>query len=276
MKNKIEREKSVLEIYLKEINQYPLLTEEEETYYAKRAIKGDYAAKKKMIESNLRFVVNIAKRYKNNGVPLEDLISEGNIGLMTAVDKFDYKRGFHFISYAVWWIRQSILKYMAEKTRIIRLPMNKVFLLNKIGKCMDSGHYHDIGELGRDIGMEESSINELLNISKEMISIDEPIYEKSDSLIRDNIEDTKYSTPEESAINNDLKQGLNEILNSVGSEKEVKIIEDRFGLNGAPPLTLKDIGDKYNLSKERIRQIEKKGLDKLKRNGIKKKLVNYI
>ncbi|MCL5018705.1 MAG: RNA polymerase sigma factor RpoD/SigA [Candidatus Pacearchaeota archaeon] len=277
MKKKLEQsEKSILEIYLKEINQYPLLTEEEEKNYAIRKDDGDEYSKKKLIESNLRFVVNIAKRYKNNGVPLEDLINEGNIGLMNAVRKYDCRKGYHLISYAVWWIRQSILKYMADKLRMIRIPMNKVNLLNKIGEGMDSGYYRDIGELGRDIGMKESSINELLNISKEMISIDEPLYGESDSLIRDYIEDTKYPTPEKNAVDSCLKRDIAKIFENL-PDKESEILEYRFGLNGKPLSSLSEIGLKFNLSKERIRQIEKKVLTKLGSNPItKEKLICYL
>jgi len=261
-------DENVLSMYLKEINQIPLLTREEEDKYARAAAKGDQFAKDMLVKSNLRFVVNVAKKYQNQGLPLTDLISEGNIGLMNAIERFDVDKGYHFISYAVWWIRQAILKAICEKSRMIRLPLNRANELVQIEKArkeLQSGKAEDpeLKEIARAVNMDESHVLDLINISRDLVSLETPVYnEKDSSQLGDFIEDSGYEHPEDAAIEHSLIEDINEVLNTL-TDKESEIIQYRFGLNGYSPLSLKEIGDKYNLTKERIRQIEKKAIKRL-------------
>jgi len=272
---------NILSMYLKEINRIPLLTPEEELPLAKRAQKGDEFARKRMIEANLRFVVNVAKKYQNQGMPLIDLINEGNIGLMTALDKFDPDKGYHFISYAVWWIRQSVMKAINEKSRAVRLPLNRTNELLQIQKAQrslmkdlstDDPTMEDIGTL---TGFEPEHVSNLLSISRDLISLDAPVFnDGSTSNIGDFIEDESQN-PEQSLMDASLKEDVRSLLATL-SDKEREIIELRFGLEGKTPMSLKEIGELYNLTKERIRQIEKKALERL-RNPSKSKMVeSYI
>lgn len=256
---------NILSMYLKEINRIPLLTPEEELSLAKRAQKGDEFARKRMIEANLRFVVNVAKKYQNQGMPLIDLINEGNIGLMTALGKFDPDKGYHFISYAVWWIRQSVMKAINEKSRAVRLPLNRTNELLQIQKAQrslmkdlstDDPTMEDIGTL---TGFEPEHVSNLLSISRDLISLDAPVFnDGSTSNIGDFIEDESQN-PEQSLMDASLKEDVRSLLATL-SDKEREIIELRFGLEGKTPMSLKEIGELYNLTKERIRQIEKKPL----------------
>ncbi len=261
-------DENVLSMYLKEINRIPLLTREEEDKYARAAEKGEQWAKDKLVQANLRFVVNVAKKYQNQGLPLTDLISEGNIGLMNAIERFDVDKGYHFISYAVWWIRQAILKAICEKSRMIRLPLNRANELVQIEKArkeLQSGKAEDpeLKEIARAVNMDESHVQDLINISRDLVSLETPVYnEKDSSQLGDFIEDSGYEQPEDVAIENSLIADINEVLNTL-TDKESEIIQYRFGLNGYSPLSLKEIGDKYNLTKERIRQIEKKAIKRL-------------
>lgn len=272
---------NILSMYLKEINRIPLLTPEEELSLAKRAQKGDEFARKRMIEANLRFVVNVAKKYQNQGMPLIDLINEGNIGLMTALDKFDPDKGYHFISYAVWWIRQSVMKAINEKSRAVRLPLNRTNELLQIQKAQrslmkdlstDDPTMEDIGTL---TGFEPEHVSNLLSISRDLISLDAPVFnDGSTSNIGDFIEDESQN-PEQSLMDASLKEDVRSLLATL-NDKEREIIELRFGLEGKTPMSLKEIGELYNLTKERIRQIEKKALERL-RNPSKSKMVeSYI
>jgi RNA polymerase primary sigma factor len=261
-------DENVLSMYLKEINQIPLLTREEEDKYARAAAKDDQYAKDMLVKSNLRFVVNVAKKYQNQGLPLTDLISEGNIGLMNAIERFDVEKGYHFISYAVWWIRQAILKAICEKSRMIRLPLNRANELVQIEKArkeLQSGKAEDpeLKEIARAVNMDESHVLDLINIARDLVSLETPVYnEKDSSQLGDFIEDSGYEHPEDAAIEHSLIEDINEVLNTL-TDKESEIIQYRFGLNGYSPLSLKEIGDKYNLTKERIRQIEKKAIKRL-------------
>ena len=272
---------NILSMYLKEINRIPLLTPEEELSLAKRAQKGDELARKRMIEANLRFVVNVAKKYQNQGMPLIDLINEGNIGLMTALDKFDPDKGYHFISYAVWWIRQSVMKAINEKSRAVRLPLNRTNELLQIQKAQRS-LMKDLStddptmeEIGTLTGFEPEHVSNLLSISRDLISLDAPVFnDGSASNIGDFIED-ETQNPEQSLMDASLKEDVRSLLATL-SDKEREIIELRFGLEGKTPMSLKEIGELYNLTKERIRQIEKKALERL-RNPSKSKMVeSYI
>ncbi len=273
-------DENILSMYLKEINRIPLLTRDEENEYARKAAAGEADARNKMVESNLRFVVNVAKKYQNQGLPLIDLINEGNIGLMNAIEKYDVDRGYHFISYAVWWIRQAILKAICEKSRTVRLPLNRANELLQIQK-MQRKLFHDNGEeataqeLGDELNLSPQLIEDLLSISREMVSLDAPVYgDPSNSTVGDFIED-HYKSADDILMSKALKDDINEAM-SILTEKERDIIEMRFGLNGAIPMSLKEIGELYNLTKERIRQIEKKAIERMKQPTRLTALQSYI
>jgi RNA polymerase primary sigma factor len=261
-------DENIISIYLKEINRIPLLSREEEDKYARLAAKGDKNAQDMLVKANLRFVVNVAKKYQNQGLPLADLINEGNIGLMNAIDRFDVDKGFHFISYAVWWIRQAILKAISEKARMIRLPLNRANELVQIDKARKELQGYksedpEIEEIASLTNMDKDHVANLINISQELISLEAPVYaDKGTSQLGDFIEDRDYHAPEHEIMDKSLKQDINKVLGTLSS-KEADIIQYRYGLNGRTPLSLKDIGDKYNLTKERIRQIEKKAIKRL-------------
>jgi RNA polymerase primary sigma factor len=261
-------EENVLSLYLKEINRIPLLSRQEEETYARSAAAGEQSAKDKLIRANLRFVVNVAKKYQNQGLPLADLISEGNIGLMNAIERFDVEKGYHFISYAVWWIRQAILKAICEKSRMIRLPLNRANELVQIEKVKKDlqGEQNIVSEtdaIAKKLDIDREHVADLINISRELISLDTPVYsEKDSSLLGDFVEDKGQHLPDDMVIESSLREDINNILKTL-SEKESEIIQYRFGLNGQRPMSLKEIGTKYKLTKERIRQIEKKALKRL-------------
>lgn len=263
----------VLSSYLSQIDKIPLLTYDEEYELAKKAKNGDKKAREKLITSNLRFVVSIAKKYRGQGMPLEDLINEGNIGLMTAIDKYEPEKGYHFISYAVWWIRQSILKALAEQSRPIRLPLNrsneliqitraKNYLVNEKGISNPSA-----SEIAKVCGLDVDVVKSLLSISKDMLSFDSPIKEddEDESSLSDFV-DSKDQSPEEKMVNTMLKGDVDKLLSTL-SDKERDIIIKRYGFNDTEPMSLNSIGEEYHLTKERIRQIEKSALEKLKKNG---------
>ena len=272
---------NILSIYLKEINRIALLTPQEELVLAKRAQKGDEFARKRMIEANLRFVVNVAKKYQNQGLPLSDLINEGNIGLMTALEKFDPDKGYHFISYAVWWIRQAIMKAINEKSRAVRLPLNRTNELLQIQKAQRSlmkdlntedPSMEEIGELA---GFDAQHVSNLLSISRELVSLDALVFnDGSASNIGDFLEDDTQN-PEQSLLEQSLKDDVRSLLATL-SDKEREILELRFGLDGKNPMSLKEIGELYNLTKERIRQIEKKAIERLRAPNKSKMVESYI
>ncbi len=266
-----EDDKDVLSIYLKEINRIPMISHEEESELALKAKAGDKMAREKLINANLRFVVTVAKKYQGQGLPLEDLINEGNLGLLTALDKFEPEKGYHFISYAVWWIRQSILKAVCEKSRAVRLPLNRaneLFQIQKIQKTLihESGSSDvSVDDIAAESGLEPDLIRDLLAVSREMVSFDAPVASKgeiSDSKVGDFIEDDKMG-PEEELMQKSLKEDVDELLSTL-TEKERDIIILRFGLHDRKPMSLKEIGDLYGLTKERIRQIEKRAIEKMK------------
>jgi RNA polymerase primary sigma factor len=276
------QESSSLSYYLNEISKIPLLTREEEESLATLAKNGDKKAKEKLIRANLRFVVTVAKKYRNRGIPLADLINEGNMGLITAIDKFEVERGFHFISYAVWWIRQAILKAICERSRAIRLPLNRANELVQIEKAKRFMEIRDNveptpEEIAKELSMDKDLVKHLLNVSRETISLETPAYEdkKNSSCISDFITDEKFDTPEEEIEKQSLHDAINKVLNTL-TEKEKQIIEYRYGLNGNKSMSLKQIGEKYDLTKERIRQIEKKALVRLRHSSRSDKLRAFI
>ena len=274
-------DENVLSMYLKEINRIPLLTREEEDKYARAAAQGDKSAKDKLVQANLRFVVNVAKKYQNQGLPLSDLISEGNIGLMNAIERFDVDKGYHFISYAVWWIRQAILKAICEKSRMIRLPLNRANELVQIEKVRkeiqgSKSEEAEMKQIAETLNMDPDHVADLINISRDLISLETPVYqEKDSSMLGDFVEDEGYQHPDAAVIDGSLREDINRVLSTL-SEKESEIVQYRFGLNGRSPLSLKEIGDRYNLTKERIRQIEKKALKRLQHPKRSARLESYL
>lgn len=274
-------DENVLALYLKQISKIPLLSREEEEKYAALAASGDKEAKDILVKSNLRFVVNVAKKFQNQGVPLTDLISEGNIGLMTAVEKFDVTKGFHFISYAVWWIRQAILKAICEKSRMIRLPLNRANEIVQIEKAKKAIHgsyseEEEIEKISEMLNMEKSHVREMINITRDMVSLDLPVFDERDSsTLGDFVEDSTYQLPENYVINENLKCEIDKVLDTL-SEKEADVIRYRFGLNGLSPKSLKEIGEIYSLTKERIRQIEKKAIKRLQHSSRKAHLEPFV
>ncbi len=272
----------ILGMYLKEINKIPLLDHDEETELAVKARDGDKAAKDKIIRANLRFVVNVAKKYQNHGLELSDLISEGNIGLLTAIEKFDVTKGYHFISYAVWWIRQSIMKAICEKGRSIRLPMNRVNELVQIEKAKKSVHGNkseeqEIEAVARMLGMEKNHVREMLNISREMVSLDAQIEgdEGDGGTVGDFVKDEKYSNVDEKVMNESLQDELNKALGTLKPAEE-KVLRLRYGLGGNKPMSLAQVGEHCNLTKERIRQIEKTAIVRMQHPVRARKLESFV
>ncbi len=280
-KSSFSEDDNILSIYLKEINKIPLLTREEEDYNARQAAKGDKKAQEALIRANLRFVVNVAKKYQNQGLPLVDIISEGNIGLMNAIERYDVDRGYHFISYAVWWIRQAILKAICEKSRMIRLPLNRANELVQIEKARknlqtENGMDPEIKDIADILELDKSHVSDLINISRDLISLESPVNQDKDaSLVGDFVENELYRAPDEVMIEKSLREDINTILATL-SEKEAEILQYRFGLNGKRPMSLKEIGDKYRLTKERIRQIEKKAIKRLQHPTRSQLLKSYV
>ena len=272
----------VLSMYLKEINKVPLLTREEEVELCEKAKNGDKAAKDKIIKANLRFVVKVAKKYQNHGLDLTVLISEGNIGLINAIEKFEPERGYHFISYAVWWINQSILKAVSEKSRAIRLPLNRANELVRIEYASNLingtlSETEEVEQIAQMVNMPESKVRELLAISNDMVSLDAKVSSKDsdNSVVSDYFEDETYERPEEATVNKALKNDMDKLLDTL-KPNEAKVLRLRYGLNGLKPMSLQEIGEECNLTKERVRQIEKKAIFRLQNPTRMKKLDGYL
>ena len=280
-KNGHNTEASTLTTYLKEINKIPLLTAEEELKYAKLAAKGDKHAKDMLVNANRRFVVNVAKKYQNQGLPLMDLISEGNIGLMNAAERFDALKGYKFISYAVWWIKQAILKAICEKSRMIRLPLNRANELVQIEKAKKDMEFAgsestELDEIAGLLKMDNKMVQTIVNAAREPISIDAPVFDDPDSCnVNDFLQDEMHQMPEDYALDMSLRGEINKLLKNL-NKREAEIIRYRFGLDGYEQLSLKEIGLIFNLTKERIRQIEKKALQALKKPAETQKLSTYV
>ena len=272
-------ENGALSMYLKDIEKIPLIGRDEEYDLAIRANNGDAAARERLVNGNLRFVVSIAKQFQGRGLPLIDLISEGNIGLLTAIDKFEPEKGYHFISYAVWWIRQAILKAIGEKSRMIRLPMNKSADLIQILQAksnLEKNGYDDasVEAIAAECGMDTQDVLEIMQIARDVSSLDAPVNSEEDTSFGDFIESDE-PRPEEVVMDEALKNSVRKILGTL-SEKERGIITLRFGLDNNKALSLKEVGEIYNLTKERIRQIEKKVLSNLLENEEVRELKAYI
>lgn len=255
-------------MYLKEIGTVPLLSPEEEMELAIKKSQGDEAAKKKLIEANLRLVVNIAKKYTNRGLSFLDLIQEGNLGLMKGVEKFDYERGFKLSTYATWWIRQSVTRALADQARVIRVPVHMVETINRMTKVQRNltlklGYEPSAKEISEEMGIPENKILEIMQISKEPTSLEAPKGEDGDGVVADTVKDENTLSPEQTVENIMLKEQIKVLLEDL-KERERQVIILRFGLEDGRPRTLEEVGQEFNVTRERIRQIESKALRKLK------------
>ncbi|MCI6826233.1 MAG: RNA polymerase sigma factor RpoD/SigA [Spirochaetia bacterium] len=275
------KDDEVIDYYLNEIKKIPLLTPSEELELAKKAKNGDISAKEKIVKSNLRFVITIAKKYQNHGLDLEDLISEGNIGLLIAIEKFEPSKGYKFISYAVWWIRQSILRAISDKGRMIRIPVNKTLEITKIKKAFNcvyktKSEQNEFEQVAKMLNLSDSYVKEMLHISGDMISLDQEI-DSSDSsaTMIDFIEDKINPRPEDECLNNSLKDELDKAMSSL-KPVERRVLRMRYGLDGEKEMSLQEIGDRFNLTKERIRQIEKKAIVRMQHPVRKNRLEVYV
>ena len=269
-----------VKMYLKDIGKVPLLQPDEETELAKRMIDGDELAKRLLSEANLRLVVSIAKRYMGRGMQFLDLIQEGNLGLMKAVEKFDYQKGFKFSTYATWWIRQAITRAIADQARTIRIPVHMVETINKLIRVsrrllQELGREPQPEEIAAEMGITEERVREIQKIAQDPVSLETPIGEEEDSHLSDFIEDEKSTAPTDAVSYNMLKEQLIGILDTL-TPREEKVLRLRYGLDDGKPRTLEEVGKEFNVTRERIRQIEAKALRKLRHPSRSKKLKEYI
>ncbi len=267
-------------MYLKEIGTIPLLTAEEETQLAERLETGDERAGKRLAEANLRLVVSIAKKYIGRGMHLQDLIQEGNMGLLKAVEKFDFRKGYKFSTYATWWIRQSITRAIADQARTIRIPVHMVETINRVNRTerqllQELGREPNIDEIAAKLKMSPRRIEEIMKIAQDPVSMETPIGEEEDSHIGDFIVDEKTQQPEEAAATSFLHEQLMDVMQTL-TERERKVLILRYGLNGETPKTLEEVGKIFNVTRERIRQIEAKAIRKLHHPNRSKKLRDYL
>jgi len=269
-------------MYLREIGKIPLLSSAEEISLAQKIEKGDRKAKKKLTESNLRLVVSIAKKYVMRGLSLLDLIQEGNQGLIRAVEKYDWRKGYKFSTYATWWIRQAITRAIADQARTIRIPVHMVETINKLIRIQRQLMQHlgrepepsEVAEAMGD-GMTAVRVREILKIAQDTTSLETPVGDEEDSMLGDFIADTSQPTPIEAASRELLKENIDEVLSTL-TDREAKVLKMRFGLEGKNPMTLEEVGKEFGVTRERIRQIEAKALRKLKHPSRRKKLQDYL
>jgi len=269
-----------LDLYLREIGATPLISPKEEVELAKRIRQGDDQALEKLTKANLRFVVSVAKQYQNQGLSLSDLINEGNIGLIKAAKRFDETRGFKFISYAVWWIRQAILQSLAEQSRIVRLPLNRVGTLHKIGKISNSleqeyGRAPSPDEIARELELSEAEVSDTLKISNSHLSLDAPFSVSEDNSLIDVLEDEFQPAPDRDLLEESLRIEIERALDSL-APREAEVVNLYFGLHQDKALTLEEIGARFNLTRERVRQIKEKAIRRLRHASRSKSLRAYI
>ena len=269
-----------VKVYLKEIGQVPLLTGDEEVSLAERIASGDPEARKRLSEANLRLVVSIAKRYVGRGMQFLDLIQEGNLGLIKAVEKFDYTKGFKFSTYATWWIRQAITRAIADQARTIRIPVHMVETINKVKKISShllhqNGHEPTADEIAAELGMSASKVREIMRVAQEPVSLETPIGEEEDSHLGDFIPDDDVPAPADAASHALLKEQLASVLSTLTPREEM-VLHLRFGLEDGRPRTLEEVGKEFNVTRERIRQIEAKALRKLRHPSRSKKLKDFL
>jgi RNA polymerase primary sigma factor len=258
-------------MYLKEIGQLALLTRQEEIELSKAIIAGDENAKRRFCEANLRLVVSIAKHYINSSMQFLDLIQEGNLGLIKAIDKFDYSKGYKFSTYATWWIRQAISRAISDQGRIIRIPVHMIELIKKLARIQNQliqklDHEPEIEELAQELGISAEKVREVIKFSQEPISLEKPIGENGDSLLGDFVPDSESDSPADQAIISMLKEQLLEALNEL-TPREKRVLQLRFGLEDGGIRTLEEIGKEFNVTRERIRQIEAKALQKMRQSS---------
>ena len=269
-----------LDKYLQEIGDVELLSAAEEIILVKEIKGGDHTALEKLTKSNLRFVVSIAKQYQGQGLSLGDLINEGNLGLIKAASRFDETKGFKFISYAVWWIRQSVLQALAEQSRVVRLPLNRVGMLNKIGKAFilleqEFEREPSAGEIAQCLEMSDVEVSETLRVSSKLLSLDAPFSRDEENRLLDVIGDGEQVAPDNTLISESLKIELVRALNSL-TVREAEVIKLYFGLEHETPLTLEEIGEKFKLTRERVRQIKEKALKRLRHASRSRALRTYL
>lgn len=273
------RESASLDKYLQEIGHEELLSVEEEVELAQKIKKGDRRALERLTRANLRFVVSVAKQYQNQGLSLPDLINEGNVGLIKAAEKFDETRGFKFISYAVWWIRQSILQAIAEQSRIVRLPLNQVGSVNKINRELNKFEQEherrpSVDEIADRIDLPEEKIEEAMKANNRHVSIDAPFVDGEDNSLLDVLADSNMPMADKALVQESLRKEIDRAIDLL-NDREQKVVRAFFGI-GSPEMTLEEIGDKYNLTRERVRQIKEKAIRRLRHNTKNKLLKTYL
>ena len=266
--------------YLREIGRFRLISSEEEVDLAKKIEKNDKKAKERLTQANLRLVVSIAKKYVGRGLTLLDLIQEGNQGLIRAVEKYDWRKGYKFSTYATWWIRQAITRAIADQARTIRIPVHMVETINKLFRVsrklmQELGREPTPEEIADEMGMSSDRVREIFKIAQEVTSIDAKVGEEEDSLLGDFIEDTTQPSPVDQASRELLKESLEEVFSAL-TDRESRVLKLRFGINGSKPMTLEEVGREFGVTRERIRQIEAKALRKLKHPSRRKKLQDYL
>ena len=274
------RGKQSIEKYLEEIGNFQPLKPEEEIDLARKIRKGDEESLDKLVKANLRFVISVAKEYQGQGLPLSDLISEGNLGLIKAAQRFDETRGFKFISYAVWWIRQSILQALAEQSRVVRLPLNRVGAINKIGRALEAlekayGREPSIAEVATKMEMSDWEVADVVKTSARHLSLDEPFKEEDGNSLLDVIQSDRYDPPDQKLMHESLQVEIDKVLDTL-KPREAEIIKLYFGLEGDRPLTLEEIGEHFKLTRERVRQIKEKALRRLRHRSRLEPLRKYL